>query len=923
MKKLAILSFLFFLVNIAVAQVITVEPPFPTVNDAVTVTLHTEGTGLEGYSGDVYAHTGLTVDGNPWQYVVGDWGNNETQPKLTKLDDNTYQLHITPSIIEYYGANGTDDVQQLCFVFRSADAAQQTSPDIFYDIYDNESLNIIITSPQRSPVIVLMGDIINVSWQVNIADSSFLYVNGIKVFADTGQSFQYELTVDSYGPNWVKAVAVKDDEMVADSFYFYTRKPVVIEEKPEGVVDGINYIDDSTVVLCLYAPMKNFVFAVGDWSDWMVNDDVYMKETPDSLRYWVEITGLIPDKDYVYQYFIDDSIWVGDIYADQVCDPWNDKYIEPSTYPDLPQYPDGKTEGIATVLRTGQQPFQWEVEDFDAPDPDNLVVYELLVRDFVEKHDFNTLIDTLDYLQRLGVNAIELMPVSEFEGNSSWGYNPNYYFAPDKYYGPKNTYKSFIDECHKRGIAVIMDMVLNHAYGTCPLVMMYFNSQTYEPAANNPWFNQTSPNSDYSWGYDFNHESLQTQSFVDSVNHYWIKEYHIDGFRFDFTKGFTNTPGDGWAYDPARIAVLKRMADQIWKYKQDEYVILEHFAENNEEKELADYGMILWGNSNYNYNEATMGYTDGGNSDFSWISYKKRGWSEPNLMGYMESHDEERLMYKNLTYGNSNGNYDITELGTALKRMELAGNFFFTIPGPKMIWEFGERGFDLSINWPCGDGNCRTDPKPPHWEYMDNWKRKKLYDVWKSLIELKENYDVFQTKDYTLDVAGAMKKIRLNSENMSVVILGNFGVVTGDITPDFYSTGTWYDYWTGDSIVVSNVSAVIELKPGEYRLYSNVKLDTPEFLAVNENKSSVAKLVIYPLPVRDVVNLMFNLNKSSTDVSVYIYDLSGKVIVSKAFGKILAGKNTLSLDLKELKQGVYLLELNTGKERFVSKVVIE
>ena len=79
-----------------------------------------------------------------------------------------------------------------------------------------------------------------------------------------------------------------------------------------------------------------------------------------------------------------------------------------------------------------------------------------------------------NYIERLEINAIELMPTNEFEGNSSWGYNPNYYFAPDKYYGPRNNFKAFVDACHERGIAVIIDLVLNHAYGSCPFVQMYW-----------------------------------------------------------------------------------------------------------------------------------------------------------------------------------------------------------------------------------------------------------------------------------------------------------------------------------------------------------------------------------------------------------------------------------------------------------------
>jgi len=119
-----------------------------------------------------------------------------------------------------------------------------------------------------------------------------------------------------------------------------------------------------------------------------------------------------------------------------------------------------------------------------------------------------------------------------------------------------------------------------------------------------------------------------------------------------------------------------------------------HFADDSEEQVLANYGMLLWGNSNYNYNEATMGYHENGKSDFSWGYYGKRSWSQPHLVTYMESHDEERLMFKNLQYGNGAGAYSVKDPATALNRIKLAGAFFLTLPGPKMLWQFGELGYD-------------------------------------------------------------------------------------------------------------------------------------------------------------------------------------------------------------------------------------
>ena len=113
----------------------------------------------------------------------------------------------------------------------------------------------------------------------------------------------------------------------------------------------------------------------------------------------------------------------------------------------------------------------------------------------------------------------------------------------------------------------------------------------------------------------------------------------------------------------------------------------------------------------------------------------------------MESHDEERLMFKNLTYGNSSGSYSIKNFNVALNRMKLAGAFFFTVPGPKMIWQFGELGYDVSI-----DFNGRVGEKPVRWNYLGDDRRTNLYKVYAALTKLKTDYEAFSTTNFTLDV---------------------------------------------------------------------------------------------------------------------------------------------------------------------------
>ncbi len=207
-------------------------------------------------------------------------------------------------------------------------------------------------------------------------------------------------------------------ETVTDSVYVIIQSDPVVAAAPAGVIDGINYIDDNTVVLQLFAPNKDFVYVLGDFNNWEFNPDYFMNIPPEGDRYWLEIPNLNAGQEYRFQYSIDqEDLRVADVYCEKVLDPWNDPFIPEETYPGLIDYPSGLTTEIVGVLQTAQEPYDWEVDDFQRPPADQLVIYEFLVRDFVEDHSYQSLIDTLSYFERLGVNAIQLMPIMEFEGN--------------------------------------------------------------------------------------------------------------------------------------------------------------------------------------------------------------------------------------------------------------------------------------------------------------------------------------------------------------------------------------------------------------------------------------------------------------------------------------------------------------------------
>lgn len=865
-------------------QTIVSDPLLPTDAVPVTITFNATGTPLEGYTGDVYAHTGVNIQGGAnWQHVIGNWGNNNTQPKLTRSqsDPNVYTLSITPSIRAFYNVPAASKIGALAFVFRGAAGSPQTI-DLFLDVYE-ASLNVAIISPPKGQPIVENGEVIEILAAAIQSNEIKLFINDEQVASTTSSQITYTFDTADYdfGTFTITATATDGTNEVSDETYLFIRPEPPVAALPAGVLPGINYIDNSTVTLVLHDPpaLKQFVFLIGDFNDWMVTEEHYMNRTPDGKHYWITLTDLTPGQEYGFQYFIDNELRLADPYTEKVLDPSTDmQIINEGRYPGLIMYPFGKTINPASVLQPGREPYQWQVTDFTPPAVEDLVIYEILIRDFLHENTYKGLRDTLQYLKRLGINAIELMPVTNFEGNLSWGYNPSFFFAADKFYGPRRELKKLIDEAHSLGMAVILDMVWNHSFSQSPLLQMYFDRNNNRPSDDNPWYSDPIfANSAMNFGYKFDHGSPYFIEFMDRANTYWLTEFKVDGFRFDLTKGFTTKfkgASDPWGslYDQERVDNLVRMYNQLKSVNPHAYVILEHLADNSEEKVLANAGMLLWGNMNHNYNEATMGWHENQKSNLAWGSYKARQWNDPHLITYMESHDEERLMVRNLQWGNSSGSYNIKELTTAIRRVEQAAVFFFTIPGPKMIWQFGELGYDVSI-----DFNGRTGPKPIRWNYYDDWRRKHLHDVFAALIELKKEHDVFRTTDFTLSTEAELKRIHLNHASNQVTILGNFDVVERNINPNFQQTGTWHEFFRRETLQVNDVSATITLQPGEYRIYSTVAFPDPGLTvsAYPEFAQSDASVKVFPNPSDNGFTFTFAGNEN---YHIRIINMQGQTV---------------------------------------------
>lgn len=593
---------------------------------------------------------------------------------------------------------------------------------------------------------------------------------------------------------------------------------------PEGLQHGINYIDDSTVALVLYdrdnqGKAHDFCNLLWDENWW---GDVSKPKTPlvyddASGCWWITLTGLNPDKQYKFQYQLgygsDVTVTTFDPYTEILYDRSNDQWISSSTYPNLSQeYGDthyGRDNGFVSAFKINRDEYDWQVEDYDIEDKNDLIIYELLVRDFTDnaygEGSIKAAMGQLDYLETLGVNAIELMPVQEFDGNDSWGYGTHAYFAMDKAYGTRADYKAFIDACHQRGMAVILDVVYNHATGAHPYAAMHWDGANNKTASNNPWFNVDAPHQ-WSVYHDWNHSNPMVREYVKRNLTYLMTEYKIDGFRFDLTKGFTQTAGE--SYDQKRVDWLKEYNAHIQSVDDDAVMICEHFVDD-ENWELGQAGIKVWRNMNHSYTKAMkrdMSVADftGTTNTFNDSGMMGDWQTFGQYVGYQESHDEQRTNYE--------GQWDYTgasiDFATRIERAKLNAAFFLLSPGPKMIWQFGEIGYDISI-----DENGRTGKKPCRTaEYMAVAERKALYDTYAMLIKFRKDnprffdYDVnFRWYVGSGEQTGRYLFAR-NGNGQHFALFGNFGKGSQSIGVSLpEGVDEWYQYdnpnavWKGSS----------------------------------------------------------------------------------------------------------------------------
>ncbi len=886
----------------------------------------------------------------------GAWTNSSEVQKMTNNGNGTYSYTLTPTT--FYGATG---IAKMGMLVKAKDGTGDKKSQDF--ITPVGKVQLTITNPTSNPVVVSSGASLPLSAvmrvQGNTVAGAFkVYLNNTQIASGNGfPSYSTTLTnLTTSGVIKVVGTPQGQSDTGEKSFNLIIAPTVTTQAVPSGMIDGINYnsSDPTKATLVVNAPGKEFVYVAGSFNNYQPTNTHLMKKDPTSTansnKFWIELTGLTSGRTETYQYWIYDTnpianspaeVKTADPFSTLVLSPFDDPGISSVSYPNLPAYP-ADQEREVTVLKTGQAAYNWQVSNFNKPKKEDLVVYEVLIRDFDANRNYQSLIDRIDYFKNLNINAIQLMPIMEYEGNESWGYNTAFHMALDKYYGTETKFKEFVDVCHQNGIAVILDIALNHAFGRNPMVRMWMNDPDGDgwggPSSESPYFNQTATHS-YSVGDDFNHQKPMTQNYVQRVVKHWVEEFKIDGFRWDLTKGFTqNCTGSNETctngYQQDRVDILKTYADYSWSLDANHYVIFEHLGQENEEKEWANYrynegkGIMMWGKMTEQYNQLTMGYNS--NNNINGIGHKSRAsFLGPRVMGYAESHDEERLMYKNVTFGkNTNASHDVTNLNIALSRMSALGAVTIPVPGPKMVWHFGELGMQNSIftcnngtvNEPGGtDGDCKLDTKPqPQWtsNWLSDTNRSKIYNDWSRMIQLKKDEPVFEG-DYNINSGNTLTPTVYVFDNTlastqlkNVVILTNFDVTSQNVTPNFPYTGLWYDLMdvSGNSTInVTNTTTPISIAAGQFKMFGN-KASTLSIDDVDLGE----QFKIYPNPA----TTSFKINRSLDALS--IYDITGKLITQYNGGF----EAQHEFDVSKIAQGIYIVNFEYLSSSISKKLII-
>lgn len=461
---------------------------------------------------------------------------------------------------------------------------------------------------------------------------------------------------------------------------------------------------EELVTFALPAPGKASVELIGDFNDWQRGVDP-LHEVEAGL--WV-IEKELPRGAFAYRYVIDGQLEIADPHAHHVRQPPGDAPHE-------------------SIVKPGQPPYPWQHDNWVRPAFSDLHIYEMHIADFTPQRSFREAIDRLDHVRDLGMNAIELMPVFGVHETKGWGYTPSYLMAVNEDYGDPDDFKWLVDEAHGKGLAVILDIVLAHTGHEHPFNQMY-------PYEQSPWYGEGPAGGNMYGLPQFDYAKPATRAFVERVLRHWLEDFHVDGFRFDYTSSIGVTE-EGYG-----VPTLAWAGRQV---RSDTYLIAEHLPE--------DPGLILHADMDgawharfshaikalmcerevhgYRFDEFEKAM--GALLDPAHEGYGDR----PSAMvNYAESHDEQRLMH------------DLFDAGfdehIARRKSALAATLLFTAAGVPMLYHGQVWGQDTPKN---------MDHNYLNWEALATPGGKGLRDHYARMVRLRREHAALRSEHIKIE----------------------------------------------------------------------------------------------------------------------------------------------------------------------------
>jgi len=456
------------------------------------------------------------------------------------------------------------------------------------------------------------------------------------------------------------------------------------------------------------------------------------------------------------------------------------------------------TRQSGPYVEVGRPPFAWKHADWISPPFEDLIIYEMHVGDFTPEGNFQGVLRQLDYLRDLGINALELMPIFEFKGDLAWGYDPAYFFTVEKRYGTADEFRTLIDEAYARGIAIILDFVLAHTAHRHPFNLLY-------PYEDSPWYGPGcgEPNQ---FGFPtLDHSKGPTRDFVRDVQTHWLREYHVDGFRYDYCAGIGCRGEIGVSY-------LARSTREVLPRA---YLIGEYSPENSDDVNQCGLDGAWHVSSSYALKALLV---EGECGAYDWNDFARclevidplqQSYARASeAVNYLESHDERRGMRDVLDSG-----FDEQR---ARPKSALGAALLFTMPGEPMLYHGQE--------WGEATPRLTNERNTLHWEETGDDGGKWLLNRYKQLAWLRRRHGALRGQGFSLDASypdqTSLIYHRWDGTGDELVVAVNFSPAPQTLRVPFPSQGRWSEVFDGETLDVDiQGDYVADIAPSSARVY--------------------------------------------------------------------------------------------------------